>query len=395
MPAGPACWRSAVARSATSASGPRWPSIWWSGSTSGSSSRGRGARAATARSRASAPQFEHLYHLREPIYAELADVIVPAERSHRMGPILAARDDVPDGTKLLWAATAGNPGADYPVYVGNGLLTEHRLLAADGDRPAVPRHRRRRRQAVRRPSRAAQREGGDHARRAVEDRRARRDRVDRARAGRDDAPGRGRRARGRRGRGPRRVLRRHLPARRSLRAGADDARGPGRLRLRGQDRGRPRRGQELRRRVPPALGRDHRHRDARNAPASRAGGRLRRGGQDRADRRRRAVGARPPERGSDRPGPDRRVRAGQAPDRRPRRARRRHPAGPEPRPHGRARDRDRDRATRPIATARRSRSDCWRRSASPSSQSSATRSRTSCKRTGSQPASSTRIPTRS
>ena len=36
------------------------------------------------------------------------------------------------------------------------------------------------------------------------------------------------------------------------RAGADDARGPGRLGLRRQDRGRPARGQELRRRLPPA-----------------------------------------------------------------------------------------------------------------------------------------------
>ena len=81
-------------------------------------------------------QFEQLYHLREPIYAHLADVIVPAERSHRMGPILDARDDVPDGTKLLWAATAGNPAADYPVYVGNGTLAEHRFWppAVDGRR---------------------------------------------------------------------------------------------------------------------------------------------------------------------------------------------------------------------------------------------------------------------
>ncbi len=102
-------------------------------------SRCQGSDRPLARERA---QFEHLYHLREPIYAQLADVIVPAERSHRMGPILAARDDVPDGTKLLWAATAGNPGADYPVYVGNGLLAEHgfwpptvtgrRFLVTDG-----------------------------------------------------------------------------------------------------------------------------------------------------------------------------------------------------------------------------------------------------------------------
>jgi shikimate kinase/3-dehydroquinate synthase len=78
-------------------------------------------------------QFERLYRQREPIYAQLADVTVPAERSHRMEPILAAHQNVPDKTKLLWAATAGNPGADYPVYVGNGLLNEHRFWP-----PAVP-----------------------------------------------------------------------------------------------------------------------------------------------------------------------------------------------------------------------------------------------------------------
>ena len=72
-------------------------------------------------------EFERLFHQREPIYAGLADVTVPAERSHRMEPILAAHDQVAEKTKLLWAATAGNPGADYPVYVGTGLLVEHRF----------------------------------------------------------------------------------------------------------------------------------------------------------------------------------------------------------------------------------------------------------------------------
>ena len=72
-------------------------------------------------------QFERLYREREPVYAGLADVTVPAERSHRMAPILAAHQNVPQHTRLLWAATVGNPGADYPVYVGNGLLGEHRF----------------------------------------------------------------------------------------------------------------------------------------------------------------------------------------------------------------------------------------------------------------------------
>jgi shikimate kinase / 3-dehydroquinate synthase len=81
-------------------------------------------------------QFERLYRQREPIYAGLADVTVPAERSQRMEPILAAHRNVPGDTKLLWAATAGKPGADYPVYVGSGLLRDQGFWpeAVDGRR---------------------------------------------------------------------------------------------------------------------------------------------------------------------------------------------------------------------------------------------------------------------
>ena len=86
--------------------------------------RCRGSDRPLARERS---QFERLFHQREPIYAGLADVTVPAERSHRMEPILAAHRDVPVETKLLWAATAGNPAADYPVYVGRGLLKDQRI----------------------------------------------------------------------------------------------------------------------------------------------------------------------------------------------------------------------------------------------------------------------------
>ena len=83
--------------------------------------------------------FERLFHEREPIYAGLADVTVPAERSHRMEPILAAHQNVRSDIKLLWAATAGNPAADYPVYVGRELLgfwpaavAGRRFLVPDG-----------------------------------------------------------------------------------------------------------------------------------------------------------------------------------------------------------------------------------------------------------------------
>jgi shikimate kinase / 3-dehydroquinate synthase len=72
-------------------------------------------------------QFARLYGQREPLYADLADVIVPAARSHAMGSVLEALEDVPAGARMLWAAGAAG---DYPVYIGSGLLTEHRFWPA-------------------------------------------------------------------------------------------------------------------------------------------------------------------------------------------------------------------------------------------------------------------------
>ncbi|HUA44811.1 MAG TPA: bifunctional shikimate kinase/3-dehydroquinate synthase [Solirubrobacteraceae bacterium] len=69
-------------------------------------------------------QFERLYHQREPHYAQLADATVPAERSHQMDRVLASFEGVPPGTKLLWAATSS---ADYPAYIGAGLMAGHRF----------------------------------------------------------------------------------------------------------------------------------------------------------------------------------------------------------------------------------------------------------------------------
>jgi len=84
-------------------------------------SRCRDSDRPLARERA---QFEDLYHRREPMYAALADAVVPAQRSHRMGSVIEALEGVPEHTKLLWAA---NESADYPAYVGDGLLTEQRF----------------------------------------------------------------------------------------------------------------------------------------------------------------------------------------------------------------------------------------------------------------------------
>jgi shikimate kinase/3-dehydroquinate synthase len=74
--------------------------------------------------------FERRYHEREPLYAAVADVIVPAERSGHMPTILRALTDLPPDVKLLWAAS---PSGDYPVYIGRGLLTSHRYWPPDVD----------------------------------------------------------------------------------------------------------------------------------------------------------------------------------------------------------------------------------------------------------------------
>lgn len=64
--------------------------------------------------------FQRLYAEREPVYADLADATVPAERGTQLAAVLAALNDLPKHAKLLWAASAS---ADYPVYVGVGLVT--------------------------------------------------------------------------------------------------------------------------------------------------------------------------------------------------------------------------------------------------------------------------------
>jgi len=67
-------------------------------------------------------RFYELHAARRPIYERLADVIVPATRSHEIPRVLAALEGLPEGSdvKLLWATSAS---ADYPVYIGSGLLS--------------------------------------------------------------------------------------------------------------------------------------------------------------------------------------------------------------------------------------------------------------------------------
>src|SRR5438105_10774643 len=83
-------------------------------------------------------QFERLHAEREPLYASLADVTVPASRSGAMAQVLDALAGLPAGIKVLWASSAS---ADYPAYVGVGLVDERfwpdtvggrRFLISDG-----------------------------------------------------------------------------------------------------------------------------------------------------------------------------------------------------------------------------------------------------------------------
>ena len=73
---------------------------------------------------AESSRFHALHEVRQPLYESLADVVVPATRSKEMPAVLAALEGLPAGTKMLWATAASS---DYPVYVGDGLLTEHRF----------------------------------------------------------------------------------------------------------------------------------------------------------------------------------------------------------------------------------------------------------------------------
>jgi shikimate kinase/3-dehydroquinate synthase len=72
-------------------------------------------------------RFEELYAEREPVYASLANVIVPASRATRTYLALDATRGMPAGTKLLWAATDSR---DYPAFIGPGLLTRDRFWPA-------------------------------------------------------------------------------------------------------------------------------------------------------------------------------------------------------------------------------------------------------------------------
>jgi shikimate kinase / 3-dehydroquinate synthase len=73
-------------------------------------------------------RFNELHDARRPVYESLADVIVPATRSREIRAVLDALAGLPQpGTRVLWATSAS---ADYPVYIGDGLVTEQRFWPA-------------------------------------------------------------------------------------------------------------------------------------------------------------------------------------------------------------------------------------------------------------------------
>ena len=339
--------RSAAARSRPRRSGRRSPAT--SSSTARSARRSPGsARAGTtaARSPPTATSSAAASSARAPLYEELADAILPrgGDETPLRGRAVARGD-------ALGARAYGWPGH------GPATPSTRRWSAAARPRSsAIPLSHSRERDCSRSPTVPRMRlspglmpgepvtvievDGGEADEDAGGGRAACSPSWLTAGARRDDALARLRRRRRRRSR---RLLRGHLPARHPGRPGADDARGPGRLGLRRQDRGRPARGQELRRRLPPARRRPRRSRGAREPAGRRAGRRLRRGRQDRPDRRRAPLGAgprgRPARSGRARRG-DLPLRSDEARGRRRGRARRRPSRRPQSRPHGRSRDRD-------------------------------------------------------
>lgn len=67
-------------------------------------------------------EFGELHRKRLPLYESLADVILPQGDpglALRALPSIQARAGLPQGTRMLWAASAAG---EYPVFVGRGLL---------------------------------------------------------------------------------------------------------------------------------------------------------------------------------------------------------------------------------------------------------------------------------
>jgi 3-dehydroquinate synthase len=67
-------------------------------------------------------RFEELHREREPIYARLADAVLPSadrELANRALPWLLGLRELPPGTRMAWGISASG---EYPAYVGPGIL---------------------------------------------------------------------------------------------------------------------------------------------------------------------------------------------------------------------------------------------------------------------------------
>jgi shikimate kinase/3-dehydroquinate synthase len=69
-------------------------------------------------------EFERLYAQREPVYADIADAVIPSECATAIAEPLGALAELAPEAKLLWALSAS---AQYPAYVGRGLITDGRF----------------------------------------------------------------------------------------------------------------------------------------------------------------------------------------------------------------------------------------------------------------------------
>ena len=210
-------------------------------------------------------RFEQLHGQRRPIYEQLADVIVPGSHSDAVGRVLAATEGLPDdGTRVIWATT---PSGDYPVYVGHGLLTEHGFWpqTVGGRRLVVSDYNAGRHYGdLFEPTMANIRIMPGEQSKTVAHAEIIWTEMVRAGATRTDVVVA-------LGGGVVGDIAGFCAAtyQRGMRVVqvTDDAGRAGRFRLRWQDRGRSVRGEELRRRVPPAVGCDRRYGDARHASA--------------------------------------------------------------------------------------------------------------------------------
>jgi shikimate kinase/3-dehydroquinate synthase len=82
-------------------------------------------------------RFEQLQRDRDPLYEAVADAVLPpADRDalRRALPALMGLRDAPAGTRLVWASAAS---AEYPVYLGRGLIAAGFLYPRGGRRLVV------------------------------------------------------------------------------------------------------------------------------------------------------------------------------------------------------------------------------------------------------------------